>query len=347
MSQRSFVCSPLSVAPMMGCTDRHFRYFMRLISRKTLLYTEMITSSAILHGRHRNPQLLAFSPIEKPLVLQIAGTNPKDLASCATIAEDWGYDELNLNIGCPSLKAQQGGFGACLMARPKQVAECFAAIQQATHLPVSIKHRLGLSSTDYESSYADLSHFVEQVAAAGCRKFIVHARIAILKNSSSPKQNRTVPPLRYDIVKQLARDFPHIDVEINGGIHDLDKANELLYNTGISSVMIGRSAYENPYCFAFADQRFYGATYEPLSRRQILVAIQNYYASLTHKQAKQALVKHLLNLFTGLPGARSFRRHLSSNWQEIGEKFDKILTVACQNIPQAVLDNTNETCITR
>ena len=294
----------------MGYTNRHFRYLMRGISRHTLLYSEMITSQAILYGNPKH--LLEFSPIEKPLVLQLAGSDPKGLALCAPIAEDFGYDELNLNIGCPSERAQAGDFGVCLMQKPQRVAECVAAMQASTKLAVSIKHRIGLGT---EADFKKLAYFVSQTSQAGCRKYIVHARTALL-DGLSPEKNRKVPPLRYDLVYALARDFSHLHIELNGGIRSLESAVALL-KSGIDSdsqlggIMIGRAAYENPYLFAQADRIFYDSKQEVPSRRQLLAHLEAYLEAWPQEQERSRILKHAFHLFKGLPGARFWRTYLS------------------------------------
>lgn len=296
---------PVSVAPMMDRTDRHFRYFMRQVTQRTLLYTEMVTSAAILNG-DRN-RLLDFSPIEKPLVLQVGGDHPQDLAACARIATDWGYDEINLNVGCPSSRVQEGHFGACLMAQPERVAACVAAMMQATHLPVSVKHRIGIDACD---RYEDMAHFVQTVAAAGCQIFSVHARKAWLQGLS-PKENRDIPPLRYGDVHRLKQDFPHLWIEINGGFTQLFQVQEQLQT--VDAVMIGRAAYDNPYLFATVDRDFYGDQTPPPSRLQVAKAMMVYLAAWKTQGLLKphAITRHMLQLFAGQPGSRAWKRTLT------------------------------------
>ncbi len=321
---------PLSVAPMMDRTDRHYRYFMRQITRHTLLYTEMVTTGAILQGDRS--RLLGFTPEEKPLALQLGGDNPQDLATCARIAEDMGYDEVNLNIGCPSPRVQKGSFGACLMAEPQRVADAVAAMRQAVRLPVTVKHRIGVDDLD---SYDDMRRFVEIVAAAGCDRFSVHARKAWL-SGLSPKQNRTVPPLRYDDVYRLKRELPELRIEINGGITSLDDAEAHLRE--IDGVMIGRAAYDRPYLFAEADQRFFGSLRRPPSRRQVVSALTDYLEQHSPQgMPVSRLTRHVLQLFAGQPGARSWRRYLSENAPSPG-CGPEILLQATSKIPDSVLD---------
>ena len=247
--------NPLSIAPMMERTDRHYRYFMRQMTRRTLLYTEMITTAAILHGDRE--KLLGFSSEEKPLSLQVGGDNPQELAECARIAEDMGYDEINLNVGCPSNRVQNGNFGACLMAQPERVAQAVEAMQKAVDLPVTVKHRIGIDQRD---RYEDMAHFVRIVSEVGCRRFTVHARKAWLKGLS-PKENRNIPPLRYQDVHRLKQEFPHLFIEINGGITTLEQVQEQLKL--VDAVMIGRAAYDNPYLFATVDRDLYGEDVTP------------------------------------------------------------------------------------
>ncbi|MGI0491540.1 tRNA dihydrouridine(20/20a) synthase DusA [Alkalinema pantanalense CENA528] len=295
---------PLSVAPMMDRTDRHFRYFMRLITRRTLLYTEMVTSQAILHGDL--DRLIGYAPEEHPIALQVGGDRPTDLAKCAQIAEDWGYDEINLNVGCPSSRVQDGNFGACLMLQPERVADCVAAMMAATKIPVTIKHRIGVDDRD---SYEDMVSFVKTVAATGCTRFSVHARKAWLKGLS-PKENRDVPPLRYEEVYRLKREFPNLTIEINGGIITLVQAKAQLQH--IDAVMIGRAAYDNPYLFATVDAEFWGETTPPLTRQEVVEAMLPYIDHWTASGRKlNSITRHMLLLFNGQPGSRSWKRILT------------------------------------
>ncbi len=292
---------PLSVAPMMDRTDRHCRYFLRQISQRTLLYTEMVTSMAILHGDRE--KLLGFDPAEHPISLQIGGDNPLDLAKCAHIAEDFGYDEVNLNVGCPSSRVQNGNFGACLMLQPQRVAECIAAMSNATKLPVTVKHRIGVDEVD---SYEDLVKFVEIVAQTGCRRFSVHARKAWLQGLS-PKENREVPPLRYADVHRLKGDFPHLSIEINGGFTTLEQVKTQLQL--VDAVMIGRAIYDNPYLLAFADSEIYGEQTLPPSRHQIVTAMLPYIDEWIGRGWRlNSITRHMLQLFHGQPGSRIWRR---------------------------------------
>ena len=297
---------PLSVAPMMDRTDRHFRYFIRQITRCTLLYTEMLTSAAILHGDLDH--LLGFSLEEKPLALQVGGDTPAELATCARIAEDMGYDEINLNVGCPSNRVQSGNFGACLMAQPHQVAACVEAMRKATYLPVTVKHRIGIDQRD---RYEDMAEFVQIVSQAGCQRFIVHARKAWLQGLS-PKENRNIPPLRYGDVHRLKQAFPHLIIEINGGFTNLEQVQA--QRQFVDGVMIGRAAYDNPYLFATADRDIYTQSVTPPTRREVVEAMLpyiDYWASRGLKLNK--ITRHMLQLFSGQPGSRAWKRHLTEN----------------------------------
>ncbi len=294
----------LSVAPMLDWTDRHCRFFLRQLSRRTLLYTEMVTTGALLH---RDPaRFLDFHPAEHPLALQLGGSEPDALARCARLGAQWGYDEINLNVGCPSDRVRSGRFGACLMAEPGLVAECVSAMREACDRPVTVKHRIGI---DRQDSYPALTHFVETVAGAGCRTFIVHARKAWLQGLS-PKENREVPPLRHDVVHRLRRDFPDLEIVINGGINGLDEAVAQLRR--VDGVMIGRAAYHDPWLLAQADRRVFGEPWQPESRKAVVLGMRDYVEQLVAGGGRlHHLTRHMLGLFQGRPGARAWRRHLS------------------------------------
>ena len=290
---------------MLDWTDRHYRVFARLLSQHTLLYTEMVTTGALLHGdRARH---LDFDPSEHPLALQLGGSEPTALATCARLGAAWGYDEINLNVGCPSDRVQSGRFGACLMAEPALVADCVAAMTAASPRPVTVKHRIGI---DHQDGYEPLARFVETVAAAGCRTFIVHARKAWLQGLS-PKENREVPPLRYDLVYQLKADFPALEIILNGGITSLEAACAELAQ--VDGVMIGREAYRHPWLLAAADQRIFGHT-DPLLT-QPAAAIERLLPYVERQCAAgvplHRMTRHILGLFQGRPGAKAWRRHLS------------------------------------
>lgn len=321
---------PLSVAPMMDRTDRHYRYFMRQITRKTPLYTEMITTAALMHG---DPErFLAYSQVEKPLALQLGGDDPGALSHCARLAEDWGYDEVNLNVGCPSDRVRQGHFGACLMAQPEVVARGVEAMRRATSLPVTVKHRIGIDGLE---RYEDMERFVGVIAGAGCERFIVHARIADLQGLS-PKENRTVPPLRYDDVYRLKATHPRLHVTINGGITTLQQAAEHLQV--VDGVMIGRAAYDQPFLFALADSLFFQEPSAPPSRRQVLEAMLAYLGKWTAcGLPPHRITRHLLGLFAHQPAARAWRRLLSEQTLTADTAM-RALQTALNELPAKVLD---------
>ncbi len=296
----------VSIAPMLDWTDRHFRFFMRLITRKSLLYTEMITTGAILHGDHHRH--LIFNPEEHPITIQLGGSEPEKLAQSARIATDYGYDEINLNVGCPSDRVKTGRFGACLMAEPDLVAECVNMMKQATPLPVTVKTRLGIDNRD---SYEELCEFITKVATAGCRTFILHARKAWL-NGLSPKENREIPPLQYDWVYRIKKDFPDLAIIINGGIKTCKEIEHHLNQ--VDGVMIGREAYRNPWLLTEVDQRFYGEPGLQLTRAEIVERFIDYVDDQIAKGAQlKHMTRHILGLFQGQPGARRWRRYLSEN----------------------------------
>jgi tRNA-dihydrouridine synthase A len=294
----------LCVAPMMDWTDRHCRYFLRLISKRARLYTEMITAPALAHGDV--PRHLDFDPAEHPVALQLGGSDPAQLAHAARLGERWGYDEINLNCGCPSERVQTGSFGACLMAEPALVADCVRAMRDAVGVPVTVKHRIGL---DANAEYAFVRDFVGTVADAGCDVFIVHARNAVLKGLS-PKANREVPPLRYEFVHRLKRDFPHLAFVVNGGLADWDTIErELAFADG---VMLGRAAYHDPWLLAEADRRLFGEAVAPPSRAAVVEALLAYVATeLARGTSLRSIVRHVLGLYHGVRGGRRFRQLLS------------------------------------
>lgn len=300
----------LSVAPMMDWTDRHCRMFHRQITRHTWLYTEMVTSGALLFGDV--PRHLHFNDEEHPVALQLGGSDPADLAKCAQLGEKWGYDEINLNCGCPSERVQKGAFGACLMAEAPLVADCVKAMRDAVSIDVTVKHRIGI---DEVTSYDFVRDFVGTIADAGCSTFIVHARNAILKGLS-PKENREIPPLKYDYAYQLKRDFPRLEIIINGGIKTLDEID--LHLQYVDGVMLGREAYHNPYLMAAFDARYYGDASEPRSRLQVLETMLPYIRAQLERYGNAGLkmnsiTRHMLGLMAGLPGARAFRQTLSDS----------------------------------
>ena len=294
------------VAPMMDWTDRHCRYFLRLISQHSMLYTEMLTTGAILHGD--SDHHLQMDAFEHPVALQLGGSNPKDLALACKMAAKYDYAEINLNCGCPSDRVQNGMFGAIMMKNAQVTADCVSAMREAVDLPVTVKHRIGVDEHD---SYPFLADFVGTVAEAGCEIFLVHARKAWLKGLS-PKQNREIPELNYDRVYQLKKDFPDLDIIINGGVTTLEQSTEHLKH--LDGVMVGREAYTNPYLLASVDQIIYGSQNPIKSREKIAEEFLKYVDNELSKGTKlNAMTRHILGLFHGMPGARQFRRHISEN----------------------------------
>jgi tRNA-dihydrouridine synthase A len=295
----------LSVAPMLDWTDRHCRYFYRVMSKQTVLYTEMVTTGAILHGKGN---YLAYNEQEHPLVLQLGGSDVKAMTECAKIAEQQGYDEININVGCPSDRVQNGKFGACLMAEPQLVADCVASMQNATKIPTTVKSRIGIDDFD---SYEFLQQFLTRVSAAGCQHFIIHARKAWL-SGLSPKQNRDIPPLDYQRVYQLKQDFQQLDISINGGITTFAQANEHMQH--IDGVMIGREIYQNPYMLTEADNEIWQAGVEVKSRQAVLNEMVDYIDRHVASGGRAwHVARHMLGLCNGLAGAKQFRRYLSEN----------------------------------
>ena len=295
-----------SVAPMMDWTDRHCRFFLRLMSKHALLYTEMVTTGALLHGDAE--RFLRHDDTEHPLALQLGGSTPADLAACARLAQAAGYDEVNLNVGCPSDRVQNNMIGACLMAHPALVAECVKAMRDAVSIPVTVKHRIGINGRD---SYAQLCDFVGTVRDAGCESFTVHARIAILEGLS-PKENRDIPPLRYDVVAQLKADFPELEIVLNGGIKTLEECHAHLQV--FDGVMLGREAYHNSYLLAEVDQQLFGSTEPIITRAQVLEQLRPYIAAhIAAGGSMHHITRHILGLGQGFPGARRFRQLLSAD----------------------------------
>lgn len=321
--------APVSIAPMMEWTDRDYRYFMRRITRHTVLYTEMVTARAILFGDPDH--LLRFHKDEHPLVLQLGGDEPEELARAIEIAEQYGYDGYNLNVGCPSERVQSGNFGACLMADPNKVAELTVAMRGATDKPVSIKHRIGI---EWHATYEGMRAFVDSVAATEVSHFIVHARVAIL-GGLNPKQNRSVPPIRYDEVYRLKQERPDLHVEINGQIRTPeDMASHLSH---VDGVMIGRGAYENPWMMSTVDQRFFGAPAPPCaSRHEVVERMVPYIEELEAQGVSPRRVfTHMLGLFAGVPGARRWRQGLSGRLPAMPAV--DILRRAAAHVPEEVL----------
>jgi tRNA-dihydrouridine synthase A len=328
----------LSVAPMMDWTDRHFRFFIRQISRSALLYTEMVNMNALVHGdleRH-----LGYSPEEHPVALQLGGDDPRTLAQCARLAQEWGYDEVNLNVGCPSERVQSGNFGACLMADPERVRECLSAMAESVTIPVTVKHRIGIDELD---TYEHLAAFVATVSSSAAARFTVHARKAWLKGLS-PRENREIPPLRYEDVYRLKRDFPDLQVELNGGVRALADVRRHLER--VDAVMLGRAAYEDPYVLAGADAEVFGAqagdiakgSAEAPSRREVVERMLPYVERrLSEGVRLNRLTRHMLGLFASRPGAKAWRRHLSENAHLHGADGG-VLLAALRQVPDEIAD---------
>ncbi len=299
------------VAPMLDWTDRHERYFLRLMSRHAYLYTEMVTTGALIHGNRE--RYLQFNRQEQPLALQLGGSDPKDLAECAKMAQDYGYNEININVGCPSARVQKGAFGACLMAEPWLIAECVDAMQAVVDIPITVKNRIGIDEQDEEQS---LREFIEVVSQAGCKTFIVHARKAWLKGLS-PKENRDIPPLNYKLVYQIKRERPQLEIIINGGIKTIATSSEHLQF--VDGVMLGREVYHNPYLMTQVDAEIYNDKQPIATRKQIL---QQYFPYIEQQLGRgvrlKQLTRHLLGLFQGQPGAKAWRRYLSENAHKEG-----------------------------
>ncbi|WOI38206.1 tRNA dihydrouridine(20/20a) synthase DusA [Alteromonas sp. CI.11.F.A3] len=300
----------ISVAPMLDWTDRHCRYFLRLLSKRALLYTEMVTTGAIIYGKG---DYLGFNQEEHPVALQLGGSNPEHMAKCAILAQERGYDEVNINVGCPSDRVKNGSFGACLMAQPDVVAENVKAMQAVVDIPVTVKCRIGIDDMD---EYEDFARFVDIVANAGCETFIVHARKAWLQGLS-PKENRDIPPLNYPRVHMLKEAHPGLSISINGGIKTLADAHEQLRH--VDGVMIGREIYANPYILSTVDADFYGDnTAQPISRRDVVLKMQQYIESCIAGQNDPYfkpwhVARHMLGLYQGQAGGRIWRRYLSQN----------------------------------
>ncbi|MGL5800310.1 MAG: tRNA dihydrouridine(20/20a) synthase DusA [Plesiomonas sp.] len=304
-----------SVAPMLDWTDRHCRYFHRQLTQQTLLYTEMVTTGAIIHGKG---DYLAYNEEEHPLALQLGGSNPADLAQCAKQAEQRGYDEINLNVGCPSDRVQNGMFGACLMGNAALVADSIKAMRDVVSIPVTVKTRIGIDDQD---SYPFLVDFIQTVAEKGeCDTFIVHARKAWL-SGLSPKENREVPPLDYERVYQLKRDFPHLTIAINGGIKTLDEAK--IHLEHLDGVMVGREAYQNPTLLTQVDQQLFDPSASVVDG---IAAVEAMYPYIEHELSQGTylghITRHMLGIFQGIPGARQWRRHLSENAHKAGAGID-------------------------
>jgi tRNA-dihydrouridine synthase A len=319
----------LCVAPMMDWTDRHCRYFLRLVSPRARLYTEMITTGALMFGNV--PRHLDFDPAEHPVALQLGGSDPHALAHCARLGEAWGYDEINLNVGCPSERVQTGSFGACLMAEPALVADCVAAMRDAVALPITVKHRIGINAVE---DYAFVRDFVGTAASAGASAFLVHARNAILKGLT-PKENREVPPLKYDYVHRLKRDFPAVAIVINGGIASHEAIAEQL--GAVDGVMLGRGAYHNPYLLAEAQAYCFPEAAPVRTRAEIVEALVPYArAQLAAGVRLRAIARHVLGLYHGRLGVRAWRRMLSDATQ-LNTAGPELLLAALREVEPAAL----------
>ncbi len=316
------------VAPMMDATDRHCRYFLRLISHHALLYTEMLTSAAIVHGDR--DRLLGFDPMEHPVALQIGGSDPQQMADAALIGEDFGYDEINMNVGCPSQRVQDGRFGACLMTEPERVAQCIAAMQAQVSIPVTVKCRIGV---DHMDSYEELAQFIATIAQAKCNSVIVHARKAYLKGLN-PKQNRNIPPLDYDRVYRLKNDFNDLEVIINGGITTLDDSSRHLHY--VDGVMLGREAYHNPYLLKDVDALYYGHQETPRSREDVVEAMIPYLDQHAADGVRLSnMTRHLMGLYLGQPAARVWRRYLGEHARD-NPQGGKVLSHALTAMSTAI-----------
>ncbi|OED69878.1 tRNA dihydrouridine(20/20a) synthase DusA [Vibrio splendidus ZS-139] len=316
----------LSVAPMLDWTDRHCRYFHRLLSQQTLLYTEMITTGAILHGKG---DFLEYNEQEHPLALQLGGSNPIDLAACAKLAGERGYDEINLNVGCPSDRVQNGRFGACLMAEPELVADCVSAMKEVTDIPITVKTRIGIDDQD---SYEFLTKFVSTVSEkGGCEQFTIHARKAWL-SGLSPKENREIPPLDYDRAYQIKKDFSDLVIAVNGGVTTLEQTKEHLQH--LDGVMIGREAYHSPFILAEVDQQIFGLDTPIKKRSQVVEEMYPYIErELSNGASLGHISRHMLGLFQSMPGARQWRRYISENAHKKGAGIE-VMQTALAKIPK-------------
>ena len=316
------------VAPMMDATDRHCRYFLRQLSRRALLYTEMVTSGAILHGDR--DALLGFDPAEQPLALQVGGSDPRAMAKAAAIAEEFGYLEVNINVGCPSDRVKNGHFGACLMAEPDLVARCVSEMRARVSIPITVKTRTGIDDRD---RYKDLLQFIDTVHAGGCNTFIVHARKAWL-SGLSPKENREIPPLHYDRVHRLKRERPNLRIIINGGLTSIGECREQLAH--VDGVMLGREVYRNPYILAEVDRTLFNETQRAPSRAQCVRSMIEYAAlRLTQGTRPHSITRHMLGLYQHQPGARAWRRFLSENAHREGTN-EQLLRDALDEVQAAL-----------
>lgn len=325
-TQQQFPMQRFSIAPMLDWTDRHCRYFHRLLASETLLYTEMVTTGAIIHGKG---DFLAYNQEEHPVALQLGGSNPQDLATCAKLAAERGYDEINLNVGCPSDRVQNGKFGAILMAEPQLVADCVAAMREVVDVPVTVKTRIGIDDQD---SYEFLTDFISTVSEkGGCDQFTIHARKAWL-SGLSPKENREIPPLDYPRAYQLKKDFPHLTVAVNGGVKTLEET--LAHLEHLDGVMVGREAYQNPYILAQVDQQIFGLDKPVKKRSQVVEEMYPYIEQQLSQGAYLGhITRHMLGLFQNMPGARQWRRYISENAHKPGSGIE-VVEAALAKIPK-------------
>ncbi|MDA8621885.1 tRNA dihydrouridine(20/20a) synthase DusA [Psychrosphaera sp.] len=318
------------VAPMLDWTDRHCRYFYRTLSKHSVLYTEMVTTGAIIHGKN---DFLKFNKEEQPVALQLGGSDPDALAHCAKLAEERGYDEVNLNVGCPSDRVQNGMFGACLMAKPELVAECVAAMKAVTTIPITVKSRIGIDDQD---SFEFLLDFVTKVKAAGCETFIIHARKAWL-TGLSPKENRDIPPLDYDRVYKIKAMFPELEIIINGGVKTLEDSVEHLKH--VDGVMMGREVYQNPYIMADVDKVIYDDDHEKITRSGVLGKMSDYITAHELDEGRAwHVLRHMMGLYLGLPGAKIWRRYLSENAVKTDKKGKELILEATEFFRERGID---------
>ena len=325
MSNTDFPMQRFSIAPMLDWTDRHCRYFHRLLTSETLLYTEMVTTGAIIHGKG---DFLKYNDEEHPVALQLGGSNPQDLATCAKLAAERGYDEINLNVGCPSDRVQNGKFGAILMSEPQLVADCVAAMRDVVDVPVTVKTRIGIDDQD---SYEFLTDFISTVSEkGGCEQFTIHARKAWL-SGLSPKENREIPPLDYDRAYQIKKDFSDLTIAVNGGVKTLEEAQEHL--KFLDGVMVGREAYQNPYILSQVDQMIFGLDKPIKKRSQVVEEMYPYIeAQLTKGAYLGHITRHMIGLFQAMPGARQWRRYISENAHKPGAGIE-VVQAALSKIP--------------
>lgn len=322
-----------TTAPMMEWSDSHCRQFWRLLTKEAVLYTEMVTTGAIIHGNR--DRFLAYGEEEHPIALQLGGSNAQELAQCAKYAQEWGYDEVNLNVGCPSDRVQNNMIGACLMGHPQLVADGIKAMQDVVGIDVTVKHRIGIDNQD---SYPELVNFVDTIARTGCKTFIVHARKAILQGLS-PKENRDIPPLKYDWVYQLKQDFPDLEILINGGLNQFDQMQQQMNH--VDGVMVGREAYHNPYIMAEVDNVFYNRNTNIRSRHQVIEDFLPYIEEQLSKDIYLShITRHILGIFHGQPGARQFRRYISENAHKRGSGIEVIET-ALKKVPTEAENEAN------